>query len=293
MSRFDKALERARASPAGRVRQLDGVLVPDGTPAVETFEAPWQLSEAPAVQALERPPRVEPDAESPKPMRVHPRFAERVVSDTAASAVLVEQFRHLAGYLQGWQAARGGRIVMVASAAAREGRTLTTLNLALALSSSFQRRVLLMDCDLHSPMLHEALGVARHPGVTDALAGRERPSAVAASARLAVLPAGRPRNDAAGVVTSEDMAALLQQVREDYDWVVIDTPPATIRPEASLLGPLVDGVLFVVGAGRTKADVARRAIGRVGGDRIIGVVLNGVAAGDMTATERRRFQSQR
>jgi receptor protein-tyrosine kinase/non-specific protein-tyrosine kinase len=322
MSRFAKALERVRSTQSGRAAGPDGVMVPEGTPAPETFETPWQVkgtketsetSETSAPRITERKetsvtsaprltetsaPRIDvttdpaPTAVLPVSVPVHAMFAEKVVTDAEASAGVVEQYLNLAGHLQWWQAKSGGKCVIVSSATAGDGRTLTALNLALALRSSFQRHVLLVDCDLHHPALHEALLVERRPGVTDAVAAGARPSAVMVSAKLSVLPAGRPSSNATAILKSDAMAALLQQMRAEYDWIIIDTPPAAEHPDAGLLGPLADGVLLVVAAGRTTAATVRRVVAGIGRKRIVGMVLNGVAAGDMTAAGQLPFQSR-
>ena len=237
-------------------------------------------------------PRPGPTAELPASPRVHDMFAEKVVTDAEAPGEVVEQYLNLAGHLQWWQAKSGGKCVIVSSAAAGDGRTLTALNLALALRSSFQRHVLLVDCDLRHPTLHEALLVERHPGVTDAVAAGAPPAAVMVSAKLSVLPAGRPSSNATASLKSNAMAALLQQLRAEYDWIIIDTPPTEEHPDADLLGALADGVLLVVAAGRTPARTVRRVVAGIGRSRIVGVVLNGVAAGDMTAAGQLPFQSR-
>ena len=268
MSRFAKALERARAAPSGRAAGPETMMVPEGTPAPETFETPWQVKgtpetpEPPALRIRETsapriketsvprieeppaprvketsaprigaPPRVKetsapridvtrlgpgPTAGPPASLRVHAMFAEKVVTDAETSAGVVEQYLNLAGHLQWWQAKSGGKCVIVSSATAGDGRTLTALNLALALRSSFQRHVLLVDCDLRHPTLHEALLVERHPGVTDAVAAGAHPSPVVVSAKLSVLPAGRPSSNATAILKSEAMAVLLQQLRAEY-----------------------------------------------------------------------------
>jgi Mrp family chromosome partitioning ATPase len=110
---------------------------------------------------------------------------------------------------------------------------------------------------------------------------------------LSFVPAGRRADDPVGALTSSGVIALIEQGRADYDWVVLDTPPAAVVPDASLLNDQADGVVLVVAAGRTGFDLVTRAVATVGRDRILGVVLNGVDKRDLTAANYRDYYSQR
>jgi Mrp family chromosome partitioning ATPase len=95
--------------------------------------------------------------------------------------------------------------------------------------------------------------------------------------RLTVLPGGEPIPNSIEAVTSPRMQQILEEATARYDWVILDAPPVGITTDAKLLAEFVGGTLFVVRAGHTAhADVAR-AIGALGQDQILGVVLNGAA----------------
>jgi Mrp family chromosome partitioning ATPase len=96
------------------------------------------------------------------------------------------------------------------------------------------------------------------------------------SDRLYVLPAGRPDPDPLSGLTSERMQRLMTQARSAFDWVVIDTPPVTLLPDANLLAACVDGVLLVVRAGKAPFQLVKRTVDTLGHDRILGVVMNAV-----------------
>jgi Mrp family chromosome partitioning ATPase len=72
------------------------------------------------------------------------------------------------------------------------------------------------------------------------------------------------------------MQLLLEEAAERFDWVIVDTPPATATADAGLIGPIVDGTVLVVRAGQTPHHAVRQAIDTLGYERIFGVVLNGV-----------------
>jgi len=166
--------------------------------------------------------------------------------------------------------------VMVASAVAGEGKTLTASNLAMTLSESYRRDVLLVDADLRRPSLHMVFQVAGAPGLSDGLITPEDPKLPLhrVSDRLAILPAGRPTSDPIGALTSERMRRLIDEAREVFDWVVIDTPPVGLLTDAALLTSMADGVVLVVKAESTPHDMVVRAVNAIGRERVIGTVLN-------------------
>jgi capsular exopolysaccharide synthesis family protein len=293
MSRFDKALERARTTPAGGPAPFD-VMLPEEAPAAEVFEAPWQVTDAaPTAPPAAATPRVRASGPVSRGLRVHSDLAEKVVADGGVSGPVAEQYKKLAGSLHQWQLEHGGKVVMVVSAVSSEGKTLTTLNLALTLSASYHRRVLLVDCDLRRPMLHEALQLPGHPGLADTAASGQSVVPTPVTSHLAFVAAGPSSEDPVGALTSPGFIALLEQGRADYDWIVLDTPPAAVVPDASLLNEQVDGAVLVVAARSTSFDMITRAVAAIGRERILGVVLNGVDSRDMTATDYHEYYSQR
>jgi capsular exopolysaccharide synthesis family protein len=275
MSRFGKAIERAATTPA----DAGPTLAPTEAPDASVFEAAWDVKEpAPEPAAAERP--AAPSA-VPRAIAVHPALAEKVATPSGAPTVALEQYRKLAGKLHQWQLDHGGKVVMMVSAVAGEGKTLTTVNLALTLSGSYQKRVLVVDCDLRRPTMHAAFQIASSPGVADIVRRAEIP-VVRVSERLSIVPAGRLDGDPMGVLTSSAMAALLEHARQDYDWVLLDTAPLAVLPDANLLTDHVDGAVLIVSAGDTEFELIDTAVRVVGRDRILGVVLNGVDPRDMS-----------
>jgi protein-tyrosine kinase len=208
--------------------------------------------------------------------RLAPQLAEKVIVDSRVLPASREQYRALAALLIDAQAESGTKVVMIASAVPAEGKTLTACNLALTLSESFHKRVLLIDGDLRRPTLHDMFRLNAASGLTDALSSPEDRKLLIrqVSSRLAVLPAGRPDSDPMAILVSDRMRHLLDEAREAFDWVIIDTPPLVMLPDANLLAPMADGVVLVVRAASTPHALVHRAIEAVGKARTIGVVLN-------------------
>lgn len=208
--------------------------------------------------------------------RIDARLAEKIVVDANMPQSSREQYRRLAAVLHDAQANAGIRAIMIASAVPGEGKTLTAANVALTLSDSYQRRVLLIDADLRKPTLHEVFRLNAATGLID---GLESPDEVKLVLRqvgthLSVLPAGRPTSDPMAGLTSERMRRLVEEAKETFDWVIIDTPPLMLLPDAHLLSALVDGAVLVVKAGSTPHDMVKRSAEIIGRNRVIGVVLN-------------------
>ena len=187
-----------------------------------------------------------------------------------------EQYRRLAAVLHDAQSTTRLQVVMVASAVAGEGKTLTAANLALTFSESYQKRVLLIDGDLRRPTLHSVFRLETTSGLADGLSSTSDTKVMVrqVSTRLAVLPAGRPSSDPMAGLTSERMKQLLDEARQSFDWVILDTPPVMLLPDAHLMTSMVDGAVLVIRAGSTPFELVRRAAEALGRSRIVGTVLN-------------------
>jgi len=210
----------------------------------------------------------------------------KLVVGASHDSVSTEQYRRLAAALHDAQVAKGLKTVMVTSAVPREGKTLTIVNLALTLSESYGRRVLLIDADLRRPSIHEVLRIHNERGLSEVLAstGNELPL-VQISHRLWVLPAGRSeKNHPLAGLSSDRMRAVLDDAAGRFDWVLLDTPPIGLLPDAQVLGRLVRAAVFVIRAGMTPFAVVERAMADLGRDFIIGTVLNDVQPKAVPAT---------
>jgi capsular exopolysaccharide synthesis family protein len=289
MSRLHGALSRASEGKAPILPPDAGV---PSTPGVETsqpeFTVPWTLDPQAAQAAaagqadqavaggahlVSQPARLEIGSSS----EVRDKLVGSSAAETSGTlALAIEQYRKLAATLHHAQASRGLKIILVTSALPGEGKSLTASNLALTLSESYQRRVLLIDADLRRPSLHEVFGLANNVGLSDGLAQRG-PQAVPVlevSGLLSVLTSGQPIGDPTGLLTSERMRRLLDEARAGHDWVIIDSPPVGLLTDARLLAAMVDGVVLVVEAAKTPYPDLLRAIDTIGRERLLGTVLN-------------------
>jgi capsular exopolysaccharide synthesis family protein len=144
------------------------------------------------------------------------------------------------------------------------------------LTTSYSRKVLLIDADLRRPSLHVLFRIPVTSGLSEGLEGASttRVSAVQLSPLLALLPAGRPVENPVPLLTSERMAALIRDARQHFDWVIVDTPPVGLLTDANLLTKESDTTLLVIHANRTPYALVQKAIQAVGKAKIFGVVMN-------------------
>ena len=286
MSRVDEAMRRAAE---GSVDEKQDAV----TLAREAFPIEMPDRHRPHVERADTPPHVSDGpmsgitigAEEPSAHRWFERFDERltekVVLDRRMPAVCREQYRRLAAVLHDSQAAHGTKVVMVASAVAGEGKTLTAANVALTLSNSYRKRVLVIDGDLRRPMMHKMLRIETSCGLADGLDPSAEKQIVVrqVTPTLALLPAGRPMADPMASLVSERMRQLIDEAREIFDWIIIDTPPLVLLPDANLLASIVDAALLVVKAESTPHAMVKRAMDAIGRSRVLGVVLNSATVG--------------
>jgi receptor protein-tyrosine kinase len=297
MTRLNDALERARRQ-GERSDQPDAApfAPPEESPAPETSEI-WRFDEdlplgtvaqqAAPTDALPTdvtPPDFPAELPGEAAGSVEPGYAflnadteRKLIIGSEANATLVEQFRRAAAALHHAQRQTGARTVMVASAVEAEGKTLTAANLALTLSHSYQKQVLLVDADLRRPSIHQVFGLDNRVGLVDILkqdATETRLTAQQLSPTLWVMTAGHPTSDPMGGLVSEAMRQFLVEAAEQFDWVVLDTPPVALLTDANLLAAMIDHALLVISAGTTPYPMVSRAIEAIGVSRILGVVLN-------------------
>jgi len=150
-------------------------------------------------------------------------------------------------------------------------------NLALTLSQSYRKRVLLIDADLRRPSLHEVFRLPKTIGLSEALRSGSRPHFLELSSFLSILPAGEVDGDPLGALTSDRLAALLDHCATAFDWVLLDAPPVGLMPDGNVLARLTKAVVFVIGAGTTPYKVIDRALGEIGREYVVGTVLNRIA----------------
>ena len=174
------------------------------------------------------------------------------------------------------------KTIMVTSAFPGEGKTFVAANLAVSLALGIDEYVLLVDCDLRNPNLHEMLGYSNTEGLCEYLTGRrELPDLLIRTKMesLSLLPAGNSSPNPSELMASNMMKGFLEEVKGRYQdrFIIIDLPPNQVTAEANVLANYVDGIIFVVMAGKSPREIIQRSIENLGKEKILGIVFNGYA----------------
>lgn len=173
------------------------------------------------------------------------------------------------------------RVVLITSSRKGEGKTTLSSNLALTISGTVKNAILI-DCDLRRSAVHNMFGIERNAiGLVDYLTGQcELEAAIhkTPSEKLFVIPAGTKPPNPAELLGSRKMQDLVKDLREKYEFILIDSPPVLPVTDAVILSKIVDGIILVVRGQKTETSIikeTRNRIRHVGG-KILGVILNGV-----------------
>jgi capsular exopolysaccharide synthesis family protein len=207
--------------------------------------------------------------------------AVELVTQVRPQSQMAESYRALRTSLLLSNLGAPPKVIMVTSALPQEGKTTTSINCAVVLAQKGVR-VLLVDADLRRPSIHKTLGMGPRSGLTNVLTGSAsleqvicRPPVLPS---LHVLPAGTPPPNPAELLASSNMRDVLMQLREQYDHIVVDTPPALSVTDAVVLSQRADAVVLVIRSGQTTKQALRRArdiLARVNA-KVVGVLLNAV-----------------
>jgi capsular exopolysaccharide synthesis family protein len=208
------------------------------------------------------------------------RFDSHLVSLTQPSSFAAEQYQGLRLTVERLGRSNGAKTLAVTSPAAGEGKTVTAINLAGALARGSDARVLLVDADLRRPSVARQLGLPddQGEGLADVIASDRMPIEQVARKidpfTLWVIRAGTAKGQIHHLLRSPRLDAFLQNAREQFDYVIFDTPPLLPVFDSTLLARAVDGVLVVVAANRTPRKLLGEALNLLDAGKVMGIVFN-------------------
>lgn len=168
--------------------------------------------------------------------------------------------------------------IMVTSSTAGEGKTTTLCNVAATLADSGYK-VIIIDCDLRKPRIHKFFGISNHAGITDILLkGTSYEDYLHNSfhKNISIIPSGNIPTNPSELLNSTAMRKFIDRLKENYDYIFIDTPPVVPVTDAVIMSTYIDRVILVCASGSLEIDMAKKAkesLDRVGAN-ILGVVLN-------------------
>ena len=191
-----------------------------------------------------------------------------------------EAYRVIRTSIQFAQAGKALKTIALTSCTPNEGKSTTIANLAVVLTQA-GKSVLLIDCDMRNPTVHKNFKLSNKVGLSSCISmGTALEDAVQATEieNLEALTSGVIPPNPSELLGSERMQQLLERAREEYDYVLIDTPPVLPVTDALVLARIVDGVILVLDSGEIKVEMARDVKTQLvhAGANILGVVLNKV-----------------
>jgi capsular exopolysaccharide synthesis family protein len=231
-----------------------------------------RLREELSFQAVARTAR-----EIPVERLVTSRLHQRLILATEPTATECEQYRTLRTQLFLAAEKKLTQVVIITSALAGEGKTSTALNLALAVAQSKESRVLVIDGDLRRPNVASYLGMRSKLGLGEVLKGEaETLDAIVCldDPELYVLPISREAPNPTELLSSERLAETVRELRDYFDFILIDSPPVMPFADSRLLSNHADAIILVVRAEKAPFETVEKAVEALPTGRILGVVLN-------------------
>lgn len=191
------------------------------------------------------------------------RVDPRIIVYFDPKAAVSEQYKILRTNILSLDKKNPPRVLMVTSSTHSEGKTITSLNLAMAIiQSKSTHKVLVIDADLRRGRIAKYLGVKQEQGLSELLSGEAELKDVIFNIdvpNISFISAGRVPPHPVELLESRSMTDLIASARKMFDMVIIDTPPVISVTDAGIIGPMTDGVLMVVQAGRVQRGIVRHA----------------------------------
>ncbi len=226
-------------------------------------------------------PKITPKETKKKPLLTQERIPRVNIGKFIAKpdSLMAEQFRKLRGIVSTQNLTSSLRSLLVTSCVPSEGKTKVAINLSAAIARGLDDSVILIDADLRRKDLSSLLGLRNMVGLSNVLAGRTsiQETLINTDVKgLTILPAGFTPPTPAELIASIRMRNLFQDLKGRYkgSYILIDSTPIVSAAEASILSQMVDGVIVVILADKTRRDVVKRELNTINSEKILGVVLN-------------------
>jgi len=220
--------------------------------------------------------------------RYHTDFGKdhRLLVLQEADSFVAEQYRILYTKINDLSKENAHKIFAITSALQNEGKTVTALNLAVVMAKDFGKRTLVLEGDFRRPSIPLYLKVDLEEGLVDILSSKSDFQSTMvpvantlvpfADDNLAVLPAVRRTQSSTSLLSSPRMRDLFDVLREQYDFILIDSPPILPLSDMNIFEEVVDGIVMIVRAESTTRGTVTKALETLGTDKVLGIVLNDV-----------------
>ncbi len=220
--------------------------------------------------------------------RYHTDFGKdhRLIVLQESDSFIAEQYRILYTKINDLSKGNAHKIFAITSAVQNEGKTVTALNLAVVMAKDFGKRTLVLEGDFRRPNIPLYLNVDLEEGLVDILSSKSNFQSTMvpvantlvpfADDNLAVLPAVHRTQSSTSLLSSPRMRDLFDVLREQYDFILIDSPPILPLSDMNIFEEVVDGIVMIVRAESTTRDTVTKALETLGTDKVLGIVLNDV-----------------
>lgn len=248
-------------------------------PRPRTFEELMDAEAAPAPVVEAPPEQAQP---APKTFINISDFLERTFSGSDSIESARESYRGVRTRLLRLRTSQGLRSVMITSASQGEGKSLTSLNLAVCCAQLNDFRILLVDGDLRGKGLTRAAGALSRTGLAEVLAGTVEPEKAILHTdlpNLSILSSGTATQPSAELFAGRKWQDFIRWSSETYKLVLVDSPPILNLADAELMIAACDGVLMVVHALHTKRESLQKAASQIDAKKLLGAIYNGVETG--------------
>ena len=201
------------------------------------------------------------------------------VMEKAPKSIDAEAYRSLRSNIEYSSFDDEYRVIVVTSSVPGEGKSTTSGNLAIALAQS-GNSVLLVDCDMRKPSIHKKFKISNAAGTAELLLRKKLFEEVANkyNENLTIITAGKIPPNPSEMLASRAMTAFIEEMKKEFKYIILDTPPLQAVTDAQVLSTKADGVLLVIRAGSTKREMVLNSVDlikKVQG-KVIGTALNGV-----------------
>lgn len=205
------------------------------------------------------------------------------IVDKSPRSIPAENYRALRTNIKYSSYDKELKTILVTSSEPGEGKSTTAGNLALSFAQE-EKKTIIIDCDLRRPSLHKKFQISGQNGLSEIVVEKRldkekrKKCVYEYNEYLDVIPSGKIPPNPSEMLSSKIMEELLDRLKKEYDYIIVDTPPIHAVTDAQVLSTKVDGVLLVVRAGKTKKDsviAAKESLEKVNA-KILGSVLNGV-----------------
>ncbi len=175
---------------------------------------------------------------------------------------LVEEFRRIRTNLFNSAPENPKKVLMIASATPKEGKTTLAANLGLAMAH-LGKRVLILDADLRRSRIHSIFNISGEPGLAEAISGKYPLNKCIHNSGIKnvfILPRGAPAENMSDLLNSFKFKSLISYLRDNYGLVIVDVPPILAVSDASTISHSCDGIIFVIKAGENDVQLSQRAL---------------------------------